>query len=458
MFTASQRLTRRVKRSVSARFINMSVYAFGLSALFTSTGLVIQQVKVGEIVSMQSVRIFNYELGQAGALGIISLLGLVVAAITQPVAGMLSDRLGRGSMSRLPFILVGTFGISVAAFLLAGSSTFVSLLLAVIFMQLFGSIAQGPANALIFDNVGSEQFGKASGVLNLLRILGAGIFTAVVLQLMGFYDPDTSRHWLWISVSILVVVAVFSSLWTVITMRTAKLKPKVFDANPISESSIDFDHRGNQKQYVMFLIAITFIVAALSAMGLYALFFLEEVVGLENPRQGALPILIAAVASALIVTLPAGSLADYLGRGKLLGLGGLLGFSGACLLLFRQDQLTTVIAGMLFGASIGVLLSVTWTLANDLVPKVSVARDLSLMSLATLVGAGAGRIGGIGVDALNKQSTNLGYTALIVCVAISFLLASVMLYNLGKGGKGVPIHTKPQALSSGGIPEESPPN
>ena len=420
-------------------FANLSAYAFGLSGLWTGTGSVIQQIKVQQIVENNSISLFGLDLDKAGTLGLVSLTGLAVAAMVQPISGVLSDR-GSGSWGkRLPFIFVGAIGLSVATFGFGAAASIASLLIAVVLMQVFGNMSQGPANALIVDNVPVGQMGEASGALNFARVLGAGILTILVLFMMANYDNSNGDVWLWASISLMVVVLLVSTLWTVLSLKsTVKRKtPPPLSPEPIVRELGRWARRReallvlrNRRTYFFFLVAMTFVIAAMSAMQVYALFFMEDVVGLANPaRDTGLVVMVIAV-STLAVVIPAGSMADRVGHERLIVIAGLLGSLGAILLLFVQSLVGALLVAIVIGFAVGIFLSVTWALANTLVPRMTAARDLGWTGVATFVGAAAARLAGLGIDALNERATNLGYNVIIIGVAAAFLLSSFMMVRV----------------------------
>ncbi|MBT5252288.1 MAG: MFS transporter, partial [Chloroflexi bacterium] len=205
-------------RPGSPNLSNLSIYAFGLSGVWTGIGAGILPFKVIEALELGGISVLGYALDKNGALGLISLLGLIVAAAAQLAAGALSDRDDRPG-KRLLYLLVGGIGLSVMTILFGFTSSFITLILAIVAMQLFGNSAQGPANALIIDHVPVEERGAAAGVLNLWRLLGAGTITVVVLQFMARYDKEDSPEWLWYSIAMMTIAVMVSVLWTVVTNR-----------------------------------------------------------------------------------------------------------------------------------------------------------------------------------------------------------------------------------------------
>ncbi|MEX0926751.1 MAG: MFS transporter [Dehalococcoidia bacterium] len=429
----------------SASLTNLSAYAFGLSGLWTGVGTGILPFKVLEIIESNPVIIFGYQLDKNGTLGLISLSGLAVAAAVQPLSGIMSDRSSGLLGRRVPYILLGSAGLAFLAFYFGAATSFIALMLAIMFMQVFGNLGQGPANALIIDHVHPARRGIAAGALNLARVLGAGFLVVIVLRFMGNYDPETGRHWLWASIIVMVAVLIITTLWTVLTVRSRRdglpIHPEVY----VEEAPRHHvTPRRSGGVYAWFLVSLAFVIAAMSSMQVYALFFLQDVVGLPNPANGADLLVIVTVGITALTVIPAGVLTDRIGRDRLLVLAGLIGATGALMLLTVSSLSGAMVAGAVLGLSVGIFLSVTWALANDLVPKRSAARDLGLTSIAALVGAAIARISGLGIDALNHRSPTLGYEVLLVGCAIAFVVAAVML---GRVARRPPLEVETDAPS-----------
>ena len=424
-------------RPGSPNLSNLSIYAFGLSGVWTGIGAGILPFKVIEALELGNISILGYALDKNGALGLISLLGLIVAAAAQLAAGSLSDRDKRPG-KRLFYLLIGGIGLGVMTILFGFTSSFLTLILAIVGMQFFGNSAQGPANALIIDHVPVNERGAAAGVLNLWRLLGAGSITVVVLQFMARYDKEDSPEWLWYSIALMTVAVVLSVLWTVITNRPKDgwfiptLKKKTADTvdSPEFVAETAASRSGISRSYLAFLVALAFGIAAMSSMQIYALFFLQDVVGLDNPANGADWLVVAIVASAALTVLPAGRLADRWGRTSLFILAGVAGVVSSLLLLFVSSIGPVLAIGVVIGISVGLFMTLTWAVANDLVSRSTAAKELGYTSIATLIGAAGARFAGVAIDELNDFSENLGYKMILVAVAISFAFSALILAKI----------------------------
>ena len=427
-------------QSGSPNLSNLSIYAFGLSGVWTGIGAGILPFKVIEALEVGDISVLGYTFDKNGALGLISLLGLIVAAVAQLVAGSLSDRDERPG-KRLLYLLIGGLGLGVMTVLFGFTSSFLTLILAIVGMQLFGNSAQGPANALIIDHVPASERGAAAGVLNLWRLLGAGFITVIVLQFMARYDKEDAPEWLWYSIALLTVSVVISVLWTVLKNRpkdgwfipTLKKKTAKTGEYPenISKATTD-STSGISRSYLAFLVALAFGIAAMSSMQIYALFFLQDVAGLENPADGADLLVVAIVAAAALTVLPAGRLADRWGRTSLFIFAGAAGVISSLLLLFVSSIGPVLAIGVVIGISVGLFMTLTWAVANDLVSRSAAAKELGYTSVAALVGAVGARFAGVGIDELNNISENLGYKMILIAVAVSFAFSALILAKISK--------------------------
>jgi MFS family permease len=418
-----------------ASLANISLYAFGVSGLWTALGTPLLPVKVGEIVEAGGGSLFGISLDKNGALGIVSLIGLAMAALAQPVAGMMSDRRA-GPRKRLPYMIAGTAGMAAAAIALGFAGALLTLIVVNMLIQWFGNFGQGAANGLISDHVGKGAKGRAAGALNLSRVAGAGMVTAAVLLFMRQYDKDTSPGWFWVSLSLMAIAAIGAMLWTVTSLMRKQPAETVKMNIPASELERKEEPEkpgpvSSATGYLRFLIALSFVITGFSALQLYSFFYLEDVIGLENAADGGIVILLTTGAATALVVMPAGRLTDLVGRDMMLYVGGAVGVLASIILIFAQSVIVVALDGLLMGVAIGIFLTVSWALANDLVSQRNAARDLGYASIAVLIGSATARIAGIGVDYLNGIQHALGYQAVLGAVGMCFVITVFMMTRLG---------------------------
>lgn len=405
--------------------LNLSLYAAGFTGLWTAVTSVILQFRLLAIVD-PSQKIL--------ALTTITLVGLVFAAIVQPIAGGFSDRNNNRLGKRGPFIVFGGAGLGIATMLIGFADSFMSLLLAYCLMQVMGNIAQGPANALLIDHVPVHRRGAAAGALTLARSVGAGIAVVGTLLLLSQADTQEMSLWMWLALALISSLALFSATWTSLAIR-----PRRSDG-PIEAGGVEevipaaVEARGGPeprtREFIWFLAAFTIATGTMSVLSRFAIFFLQDVVGLENPAHGALILSISVGGGVALAVLPAGILSDRMGRMPILLFGGIVGALSVASLAFIETLPALVVAGLVVGISSGALLAVAWALANDLVKPARAGRTLGYTSTAMLIGAGIPLAAGILIELLNRRADDLGYRVMIGAVAVAFIIVPLMLIRL----------------------------
>lgn len=424
-------------RRGSQSLFNISVYTFGMSGVWVAFGSILMQYKVTEIAANDPVRMLGWTLDKTSLAAAISLIGLAIAAVVQPLVGLISDRkVSIPGLKRYPFIIFGLLGLAISTLMFGFVNSFLALLLVTAAMQITGNTAQGPANALIIDHVDDRERGRASGYLNLMRLLGAGFVAMLVVFLMSNYHIDDAPQWMWFSVIVMVAVLSGTTIYTLLALRVPVSRSITeVPIDDMGEPVADFaeeEERWSSVRYYFFLSSMALLLAAMTAVQTNALFFVQDVIGLENPARGGNYILAALVGSAALVVYPAGKLSDYIGRGVLLLISGILGSGGVLsVLLLNAHSLIEVIPGvMAIGFCVGIYLSVGWAVANDMVRRSTAARDLSLTSLSGLAGAIAGRSSGFFIGGLNEAGLgfgieHLGYAVVLGAGSLAFLVSGI---------------------------------
>ena len=434
----------------SASLTNLSIYAFGVSGLWTALGTPLLPSRVGEIVEAGGGSVFGFELDKNGAWGLVSLIGLAMAALAQPMAGVMSDR-RRGPGKRIPFMIVGSAGMAISTLLLGFTGALITVILVNIAIQWFGNFGQGAANGLIADHVSKGAKGQAAGALNLSRVAGAGIMTGLILLFMRQYDKDTSPEWYWVSLVVLAFMAIAATLWTVTALRrpqpdeTMKMNIPASELEP-EEETLDDGTDTADGSYLRFLISMAIVITGFSALQLYSFYYLEDVIGLENAADGGIVILLTTGAATALTVLPAGRLTDRIGRDKMLYFGGGVGVLASVILIFAESVIVVALDGFLMGIAIGIFLTVSWAIANDLVSQRNAARDLGYASIAVLIGSATARISGIGVDYLNDVQHALGYQTVLGAVALCFIITVFMMTRLSEYGETDEANAEPAQI------------
>lgn len=158
-------------------------------------------------------------------------------------------------------------------------------------------------------------------------------------------------------------------------------------------------------------------------MQIFALFFIRDKVGLDNPVAGTAALTVTIGLGAAIAVYPAGAISDRFGRMRVLyGASTVIAIASGMLLLVNTI-VPVVIIGLFIGIGVAMFLSKGWPLITELVLRENAGRSLGLSALSTLGGTGLARVAGFGIDALNRQSENLGYDALIIGIVTLLILS-----------------------------------
>ena len=423
----TQQQTERQWNSLA--FLRLGAFGFGISGFFMAMDTIILPVLV-------------LGIAPAGAkntlLGLLGLGGLVVAALVQPFVGWVSDRTRSPLGRRVPYMLwgclivcLGLIGLGVTTRYpslglveLGLATNYLPLLLLWLVIQANASIGFGPFQALIRDLVPVSRFGVASSFKILADVAGGVILIAVAGALLGFYTGPESIRWLWIALAVLgitlVVTAVISSFIVVPRERAARRESQDIWSQLRSTARL-------HPQLGWFLLSRYFTFAAVFVFPTYGLFFLGDVVGVENPAQ-TLGIMILPIGGALALSIyPAGWLSDRIGR-KPVVVAGAIGAAISTVAMVRADSpLETLVIASVIAAFVGVVLSASWALANELGPIGREGQHIGLVSVATLGGAASAKVLGPGVDLLNLAAPGAGYTALLAGSGLFLLLGALLL-------------------------------
>ena len=174
-------------------------------------------------------------------LATIRVIGLAVAMLIQPMAGMLSDRSTLRWGRRRPFIFTGALlnilflAVVGASPLFLGSSldgffqptfgvntAYAVLLLGIVLLQVSSNIGHGALQGLIPDLVPEGQRGRASGVKAVMELLP--VFLVLVI------GPLVDSGRVWVAIGIVMASFLVTMLITVLAVHEERLKEKLAGA------------------------------------------------------------------------------------------------------------------------------------------------------------------------------------------------------------------------------------
>src|SRR5437879_4719140 len=133
-----------------AQLLQLSVYWFGINAIWGALDGVVLQARMPELVGQQSAGL---------GLAVAKILAVAMAIVVQPTIGSISDytisRWGR----RKPYIAIGAVLDVVFLAGIATSNTYISVVAFVVLLQISSNFAQGPFQGYVPDRVPAAQVG-----------------------------------------------------------------------------------------------------------------------------------------------------------------------------------------------------------------------------------------------------------------------------------------------------------
>jgi MFS family permease len=417
-------------------------------------GLNIRNTAVGSVFMPYLVAAFVAPEIKNTALSLMSTVGLIIAMLVQPAAGLLSDRSTSRFGRRRPFIFVGVLFDLVFLAAIALSGSYWSLFVAMTLIQFSANISHGPLQGLIPDLVPEENRGRASAIKAILELLGVFLVTLVVGKLVA--DGHFNLAVLVTGAALLAVM-----ILTVVLVREEPLRVKPdtplgppmlrvlgmlagigagalaglavgglvgvlagLVAWPLAGSStalvIGVALGGLVAMVVAIVIGVwggawatlgqdaqrnapftwwvvnrLLFLAGVTSIQAFAMYFLMHTFGLT--REGGVDmnrqVMMVVGIFTMIAALPAGLLADRFGHKSLVGVSGLVAALGTCALslgMAMANQPLVYVGGCIVGLGAGLFITSNWALGTDLVPSEEAGRYLGISNLA---GAGAGMIG-----------------------------------------------------------------
>jgi len=402
-------------------YVKITLFGLAITAVWQSLHTIILPLRLLDFVP---------EAQKNTYLGLMTLIGLLLAMLAQPIAGAISDRSSFKWGQRRPFILIG----SIAALCvlpgigLAGS--FAAIFVVYCLLHLATNTAQGPFQAYIPDMVPPDKHGLASGFKALFEIIGGVIFVFITGILMDRYVAGEASIWLWLVILILGIVMLGTMITTVFTVRE---KPGVPIGHPSSVFGALWETVKevlSKRDMIWFLVSRLLVFMAFTTIQQFALYYLRDVIGVENPASSTANFTILAVVGMLIVVWPAGYLSDRIGRKPIILTSGLLGALGIGIIYLSQQYSTILWAAGLIGIAIGAFNSANWALATDLVEKGEEARYLGIANMATAGGAALARVVGPAIDYFNNRSTNLGYDFMLLMCLVYFVAGALLILKI----------------------------
>jgi Na+/melibiose symporter-like transporter len=403
-------------------YVKITLFGFALTALWQSLHSIILPLRLLDFVP---------EAQKNTYLGLLTLSGLLLAMFIQPIAGAVSDRSDFRWGRRRPYILVG--GI-IALLLIPGiglAGTYAAIFAVYCLLQVASNIAQGPYQAFIPELVPADKRGRASGVKGLLEITGGMTLVYLSSIFMDRYFAGEGNYLLWLTLGILAIVLLGAMVATVLIVR----EPPVNIGNyrtPLWETISQTFKKDiwTNHSFIWFLVSRLLVYMAFTTIQQFALYYLQDVIGVANPAEATAQFSIVAVVGMLIVVWPAGYLSDRIGRKLLTAASGFIGALGIAVIALSQEYGTALWGAGIIGIAMGIFNSTNWALATDFAPETEEARYLGVANMATAGGAVLARVIGPGIDFFNSRSPLSGYHFMLLVCVVYFIVGSVLVFRI----------------------------
>src|SRR5947209_1558131 len=365
-----------------------------------------------QIAALNGANKFSY-------LTIATIVGVLAAVITNPIAGALSDRTTSRLGRRRPWFIAGTVFSVVTLALMANASSFVALVVWWGIFHIAANAVLAALSAVVPDQVPVRQRATVSAFVSLSLPLGAVIGALLVTRIVN----STQLSYYTFIGALLVVMVLF-----LLVLRDKPLpkgavprfNPGAFLAgfwvNPVKYPDFGW------AWITRFLVYLGYF----TSLG-YLLYFLQDAVHYQKAAQGVTTFQIILTGTLLIASVSSGMLSDKFQRRKIFVIGASLVIALAFLILaFFQTWPAVELAAAVLGIGFCGYLGVDIALITQVLPSASArGKDLGVINIANALP----QVVGSAVAALVINSFH-NYTLLFVFAAILASLGAILIQHI----------------------------
>jgi len=352
-------------------------------------------------------------------LTIATVVGVLAAVITNPIAGALSDRTTSRLGRRRPWFLVGSMLSAVTLALMANATSLVALVIWWAIFHIAANAILAGLSAVVPDQVPLRQRATVSAFVSLSLPLGAVMGALLVTRVA---TSTQMSYYIFIGL-LLIVMMLF-----ILVLRDKPLPKEAaprfhlatflagFWVNPVKYPDFGW------AWLTRFLVYLSYF----TALG-YLLYFLQDAVHYQKAAQGVTTFQIILTGTLLLSSVASGVLSDRLQRRKAFVVGASLVIALSFLMLaFFQTWLAVEIAGGVLGLGFGAYLGVDIALITQLLPSANArGKDLGVINIANAFP----QIVGVSIAAF-VVNTFHSYTLLFVLAAILALLGAGLIQRI----------------------------
>jgi MFS family permease len=405
-----------------AQLLQLSVYWFGINAIWGAMDGVILQERIPTMVSPDvSVR----------ALALVKVVAVIMAIVIQPTIGSISDytmsRWGR----RKPYIAIGATLDVVFLVGIATSQTYLSVFAFIVLLQFSSNFAQGPFQGYIPDLVPGAQVSLASALVGIMSVLG--VVGGQAVASVGYLLKDASgRPDFTIPTIAVGVIELVTAIGTVVWVREGRAPKSRGSRTWLAIAGEAWGADILKERSFLWLVGsrLFFLMGVGMIYNTNVLYLTRSLLLTNDEKAFWVPVTSVIIGLAIIVsTIPASRLSDRIGRKKVIYGSCALAAVGLAMLVAAPGVFIAEIGILLVAVGAGAFLAVDWALMTDIIPKASSGRYMGLSNVATASsGALALVVGGVLIDVIGgPQHDGVGpRTAFAVAIAF-YVLAAICL-------------------------------
>lgn len=343
-------------------WVGLSVLWVPLAFLFDGVTILVLPLRLG---------------GDATAVGLVSMVGLGLAAGLQPVAGWLSDRL-RDRLDRRTFLAIAAVPAIVGVWLLVGTTTLAAAVLGYVLIQAAATSMQAAQQSLIPEHLDGGAQGRAAGLKAMFDV-GGSLLAFVVLGALLASGALLAAGAVITALTMLGVALVFAK----VPERTRVHHP-AHPSGPLPPG------------FASLILARFLFLFATFAVGRFLVLLVAERLDLDPSRAlgDAAGLLALFTLVTAVGALPAGWLADRRPRRHLMTAGALIAAGGIGILAAPAGLPGVVLGGLLMSVGTAAFVTANWAATTALVGQDDAARLMAIANLGTgLAAAAAGALG-----------------------------------------------------------------
>ncbi|ANW17546.1 MFS transporter [Streptomyces clavuligerus] len=313
-------------------------------------------------------------VSKEAALGWATGFGALVAVVTNPVAGALSDRTTTRIGRRRPWIAGGAAVGALGLALTAAQSTVTGVTVGWCLAQVGLNAQLAAAVAAVPDRVPVRQRASVSGSVAIPQALGLVIGAALITTVV----TGTAGGYLLLGGLAMVCALPFLLLPEPPSRPVVRARPRLRDFWVSPRAHPDYG----------WAWATRFLVNVGNSLGtLYLLYYLKDAVGHTDPERGVLILTGLYTAGLAATSFAAGVVSDRLGRRRPLVAAGALMMSLSALLMASTHTWTTAMgAATLVGMGLGIYIATEQALLTEVLPQsADRGKDLGLLNAANTI-------------------------------------------------------------------------